>query len=277
VTAAAILDQPSSLKAVSAGYDRVKITWSKVAGADSYRVYRKTAGSGWTRVKDVETLTLTDTGLTTGTEYIYTVRACTGSVISSYDTRGVTAVPLPSRPENLAAVSVDYDSIQVSWSKSYGAAAYAVYRKASGETSWTRVKNVTGTSYTDTGLTAGTSYVYTVRAYRNSAYSSYDTKGVTAVPVLPQPVLGTATASTGYVTVRWKKVASATGYRVFRKTSGGRWTALTTISKNSTVSYADKTAKSGTTYYYTVRAYRTQENTTLWSTYSTSGVKATAK
>lgn len=38
--------------------------------------------------------------------------------------------------------------------------------------------------------------------------------------------------------------------------SNGKWGRLKTISKNSTLSYADKAVKKGKTYYYRVYAYK---------------------
>ncbi|MCD7753053.1 MAG: fibronectin type III domain-containing protein, partial [Clostridiales bacterium] len=64
-----------------------------------------------------------------------------------------------------------------------------------------------------------------------------------------------ANAATG-VKVSWGKVTGASGYYVYRKTSGGTFSKIATVTSGSTVSYTDKTAKSGTTYYYTVRAYK---------------------
>jgi fibronectin type 3 domain-containing protein len=80
------------------------------------------------------------------------------------------------------------------------------------------------------------------------------------------PTVSVANASAG-VTVKWTKSAGATGYYVYRKTTDG-WTKVATIKGNSTVSYTDKTAKSGTTYKYTVRAY----SGSTQSYYNTAGV-----
>ena len=69
------------------------------------------------------------------------------------------------------------------------------------------------------------------------------------------PKLVSAELSGTNIVVKWKKVKNAEGYRVYRKTAGGKWSKIKTITKNSTVSYTDKKCKNGTVYYYTVRAY----------------------
>ncbi|MBR3555904.1 MAG: immunoglobulin domain-containing protein [Oscillospiraceae bacterium] len=73
--------------------------------------------------------------------------------------------------------------ITVKWNTVASATKYAVYRKAAGAASWTRLTNTaTGTSYTDksTDLKAGTTYYYTVRAYVGGTWGGYDNAGVGA-------------------------------------------------------------------------------------------------
>ncbi|MCR4737424.1 MAG: fibronectin type III domain-containing protein, partial [Bacteroidales bacterium] len=65
----------------------------------------------------------------------------------------------------LTSATASAGQITVKWNAFPGASKYAVYRKAAGESSWTRLTNtVTGTSYTDKSadLKAGTTYYYTV-------------------------------------------------------------------------------------------------------------------
>ena len=56
----------------------------------------------------------------------------------------------------------------------------------------------------------------------------------------------------GGVKISWNKVAGAKGYYVYRKTGSGSYSR---IAATTALSYVDKTAKSGTTYTYAVRAY----------------------
>lgn len=56
--------------------------------------------------------------------------------------------------------------------------------------------------------------------------------------------------------IEWKKVSGATGYEIYRSTSKySGYKKVATIKKGSTVSYTDKSVKSGKTYYYKVRPY----------------------
>ena len=65
------------------------------------------------------------------------------------------------------------------------------------------------------------------------------------------PVLKAASNTTAGINVSWNKVDGAQKYYVYRKTSGTSWSRIAEV---TSISYVDKTAKSGSTYTYTVRA-----------------------
>lgn len=68
----------------------VKVAWKKVAGASKYRVYRKTAGGRWKKVKDTKkTSWINKAGLKKKKTYYYTVRAIKGADMSAYNAKGV--------------------------------------------------------------------------------------------------------------------------------------------------------------------------------------------
>jgi chitodextrinase len=83
----------------------------------------------------------------------------------------------PSTPSNLAVTGTTASSASLSWSPStdnVGVAGYRVYRNGS------QVGTTTGTSYTDSGLSASTQYTYTVAAYDAAGNVSGQSGGVTA-------------------------------------------------------------------------------------------------
>ena len=84
------LSVPTLSKAVS-GSRGIQVTWGKVAGADSYQVYRKTSGSGWTLLGTVSGISYTDKSVSSRTAYTYTVRACRDNYLSDYDRTGLSA------------------------------------------------------------------------------------------------------------------------------------------------------------------------------------------
>ena len=177
-----------SAKADSAG---ILVTWQKATGAHSYQVYRKTAGTGWKCVaKNIHDTEWKDIDAAKGTKYIYTVRAVAddGTTRGGYDAAGKTAAVTkdPITPANvtLGKAVAGKNGITVTWSYAADARTYRVYRKAAGETKWTIMdKNAIGKSWTDTNVTKGTTYTYTVRGVNaNGKLSpSHDKTGVSAV------------------------------------------------------------------------------------------------
>ncbi|MCC8182242.1 MAG: Ig-like domain-containing protein [Clostridiales bacterium] len=158
----------------------ITVKWNAVSGADSYRVYRKVSGSGWSQIGTSTSTSYTDTTAASGTTYIYTVRAVSGSALSGYDSTGITCIRL-STP-SLTSATATSSGITVKWGAVTGAKGYRVYRKVSGS-GWSRIANISSgstVSYTDTTGTAGTTYYYTVRAVNGSTLSGYNGSGVSA-------------------------------------------------------------------------------------------------
>jgi hypothetical protein len=230
----------------------VKVTWNAVSGAAQYRVFRKVSGGGWERLGVTSSTSFTDTTAKSGTAYTYTVRCLSADgndYTSGYNSKGksVTYVAAPT----LTGVSNTTSGVKVTWSAVSGAAQYRVFRKVSGG-GWERLGVTSSTSYTDTTAKSGTAYTYTVRclsADGKSYTSSYDSKGKSIAYVAAPTLTGVSNTTSG-VKVTWSAVNGAAQYRVFRKVSGGSWERL---GVTSSTSFTDTTAKSGTTYIYTVR------------------------
>lgn len=232
----------------------IKVVWGKVTGAKGYYIYRKTSNTDWKRLGEVSGTSFTDKTVKSGTTYYYTVRAYSGSSVSSYVKKGISvkclATPVLSSATNATS------GVTVNWGKVTGAGGYYVYRKTA-SSGWSKIATVSSgstVSYKDTTAQAGVTYTYTVRAYSGSTASYFDEGGVT-VKRLTTPSLTSATRSSSGITVKWSKVTGASGYYIYRKTANSGWAKVGTVKSGSTVSYKDTTAKSGTTYYYTVKAY----------------------
>lgn len=78
-----------------------------------------------------------------------------------------------------------------------------------------------------------------------------------------------AKAGKRYVKLSWTALQSnVTGYRVYRKVKGGKYTKVKTLSKADAASWTNKGLKKGKTYYYKVRAYKSITSGELWGTFS---------
>ena len=262
VSATPIPSVPTGLKAVSAGYNSAKVTWTAVAGASGYEVYRKLWSSGTFALVSTQSGTsLTNTGLSTNKTYYYKVRAyrLVGTTkVYSKDSAIVSATPIPSTPTGLKAVSTGYNSAKVTWTAVPGASGYEVYRKLWSSGVLSLVSTQTATSFSNSGLATNKTYYYKVRAYRlvgTTKVYSKDSVFVSVTPV-PSAPTGLKVVSGGSKTVKvtWIAVAGASGYEVWRKLwSSGTYAIVSTqtaTSINNTGLAINKT------YYYKVRAYR---------------------
>lgn len=178
---------PTGLQA-TAGNAQVSLSWSASTGATSYSVKRSTTNGGpYTQIATPSGTSYTDTGLTNGTTYYYVV-AAVNSAGSSANSSQASATPtapvnVPSVPTGLTATPGNAQ-VSLSWTASSGATSYNVKRSTTSGGPYTTIASPSTTSYTDTGLTNGTTYYYVVAAV-NSAGSSANSSQVSATPSAP--------------------------------------------------------------------------------------------
>ena len=263
------LATPKISKAESV-YGGVKLTWSKVKGAEKYRVYYK-GSKGWTRMVDTTSTSYIDKDVSSGKNYTYTVRCINSSATkftSGYNGKG-KSIKYIAAPEISKLESVN-GGVKISWNKSNGAEKYRIYYK--GSKGWTRMVDTTSTSYIDKDVSSGKNYTYTVRCINSSATkftSGYDSKGK-SVKYISAPKITKAESVDGGVKISWNKVNGAEKYRVYYKSRKG-WTRM--VDTTST-SYIDKDVSSGKTYTYTVRCINSSANK-FTSGYDSKGVTVT--
>lgn len=256
------------LKSVTNTSNSVYFTWEGVKGATSYIIFRRTGNGSWTELtRNVKTTSYYDKTVKAGTSYKYSVKAISPSnAISDYYTAGLS-IKFLTAPK-LTSVSNTTTGAKISWGKVTGAGNYEVYRKT-GSGGWVKLATVgsSTSSYTDKTAKSGTTYKYTVKAKSGSSLSTYNTSGLSLL-FLSTPKLKSVSSSKTGITFKWNKVTKATGYYVLRKTGSGGWKQIANVKGNSKISYLDKSAKKGTTYKYTVKAYSGK----TVSAYNTSGL-----
>jgi uncharacterized protein YjdB len=263
------LATPKISKAESV-YGGVKLTWSKVKGAEKYRVYYK-GSKGWTRMVDTTSTSYIDKDVSSGKNYTYTVRCINSSATkftSGYNGKG-KSIKYVAAPEISKVESVN-GGVKISWNKPNGAEKYRIYYK--GSKGWTRLADTTSTSYTDSKVSSGKTYTYTVRCISADAKrftSGYNGKGK-SIKYVAAPKISKTEATYNSVKISWGKVNGAEKYRVYYKSRKG-WTRM--VDTTST-SYIDKDVSSGKTYTYTVRCINSSANK-FTSGYDSKGVTVT--
>jgi len=247
----------ANIVSASAANGKVVLTWTGDANAVKYRVMRQAEGeTKFTALAKVSGTTYTDKNVEGGKTYKYTIRCMDGSnaYIGVYDKTGTSVTVENIISTTITNISCSDQGVVIKWNAADGVAKYRVMRKAEGESSYTALAKVTGTTYTDTNVENGKTYTYTIRCMdATGAYvGTYDAAGKTiaASGVIYAPVFSVENADKGIV-ISWNAVDGAAKYRVMRKAEGE--TKFTALAKITGTTYTDKTAEAGKTYTYTVR------------------------
>lgn len=237
--------------------DKISVTlfWEQTDDAERYEIYRKTDATDFEKIAEIgvdEEPVYSDLTVFNGETYTYAVVAVKDNLRSSFDkTKEIKFVSLDA-PELLSA-RMTRKGVYVEWNTVSDAEGYILYRKTE-NTDWEEIADFKGSveSFEDTTCQSGEIYSYTVKAYSGEIESSCDYDGVSAM-FLSIPKLKTASNATKGIKITWEKVKGANRYIIGRKTSSTGWVKIAEV--DDVDSYIDKTAKSGTTYTYTVVSY----------------------
>ena len=281
-----------AVTAAATAYNSVTVSWNTYQYAQSYDVYRKTAGGEWTKLGNTTALQYVDQTVAGSTAYSYTIVALSSrwgqSVSSAYDENGA-AVTTPAAPQpdngnttpdngnttpdnnntpavkdytSLNATSAGVSSIKLSWKKVSKASGYVVYRANSANGKYKAIKTIKKgktTSFTDKKRTTGKTYYYKLRPYKTvkNKKQYMDYSSVVSTKAVPGRVKFTKlTAGNQKATLKWKKVSGASGYLLYRSDRrDGGFTCINSVSSRKT-NYTNTKLKKGQTYYYRIRAYR---------------------
>lgn len=265
---------PTNVKAVSAGFNSVRITWSSVKGAVGYQVSRAPSKSGpFKGIGFSSSTSLTNVGLTTNQTYYYKVRAYTLSgktKIYGKFSPIYSAKPVIPTPGGVKAVSAGTTSTKITWASLSGISGYQVSRATDEKGPFKGIGFTSSNSFTNNGLITNQTYYYKVRAYRLSGktkiYGRFSPI-YSAKPELPTPGnVKVVSASTTSAKITWASQSGISGYQISRATEvSGPFKGITFATTNS---YTDKNLKPGSTYFYKVRSYRTISGKKVYGKFS---------
>ena len=282
---------PAALSATALSTTRIDLSWTASTDNVSVSGYRveRCQGTNCTNFAQVGTPSATEfsnTGLQANTNYRFRVRAIDAagnlSAYSAIVTRRTLApdTTRPTAPTGLSATAAGPNRIDLNWTASTDNVSVSGYRvercQGANCTNFAQVATPTATSYSDTGLSASSTYRYRVRASDQagnlSTYSSIATATTPAVsdtspPSAPTGLNATANGS-GRIDLNWTASTdnvSVSGYRVER-CQGANCTNFAQVATPTATSYSDTGLSASSTYRYQVRAVDPSGNLGGYST-----------
>jgi LmbE family N-acetylglucosaminyl deacetylase len=202
---------------------------------------------------------------------ITSVRFQVGSVSGTTENVGLSEIEVfgsvsaptpPAAPSGLAAAAFSSSQINLTWNdNATNESGFNIDRSTNGGSTWTTIATLGANTvaYSNTGLTASTTYTYRVRAFNgaaNSAYTSNASATTPAAPTAPVAASGLTATAASYQQVNLAWVDNAnneTSYRVERSTNGVTYSLVTTLGANAT-SYQNTGLSALTLYFYRVIA-----------------------
>ncbi|MGN1315774.1 MAG: hypothetical protein ACI4VW_01800 [Acutalibacteraceae bacterium] len=235
---------------VSCVGETVTVKWGAVEGAECYKLFKQNTDGNWQVLySGSDEFEYVDTEVSSGNKYTYSLVVERNGEYSSFDTKGVTVYCL-AEPKITSAYSSIDNSVYLKWTAVEGAAKYNIYRESPFE------------EYKFIGTTTKTNFYDTLEKENNYFYSYYveavnsNSVGISGNNTkmclyMKAPELTSVKWNSGNV-VKWKRVAGATSYKIFRRTPSGSYKEIAEV--RDVLSYTDKTAKKDAQYYYTVTA-----------------------
>jgi hypothetical protein len=226
------------------GQGQVTLQWQPPADnggmpVTDYRVQHSTDGINWQPTSGLAVggpaLTYVVTGLTNGTPYYFRVWGVNeaGDGAKAQTTEPLIPRVTPPAPLSLAATPGDRQ-VTLSWvaptppNAGESISGYRVEFSNNGGGTWSSVVQVTGTSYTVTGLTNGVVYTFRVTTETNLGVGNSATTTATplGLPTAPRNLAGTP--APGQVTLQWQPPADNGGapissYKVQYSVNGTTW------------------------------------------------------
>lgn len=262
------LSNEKPILTVSKVANSAKLVWTKVAGADSYKVF-KVINSSDKLLSTVSTTSFSDSDVKLGELYTYKVipekKLINNSSISGNVSDDVSIVMIDELDTTSVVTSKGADkSISVSWNPVKYTTEYSVYRKTDGK-EWKIIGKTQLTLFHDENLSLGVNYQYRIIPYcyslkgpaSDSEITHFINNGTTLklktdhksqkieISIIPSDTLGY--------------------YEIYKRTKNGDWTLL---SKTKDRIVYDTSCLRGVQYEYRVRLCEEVSNGTIYSDYS---------
>jgi len=254
---------PGGLTGVAKSPTQIDLAWTDNSTDETgFRIFRDGTELLPSPKAGANVTTFSDTGLTCGKTYTYTVKAMNADGDSAATSAVTVTTPactvtIPAASSGLTATAKSQTQIDLAWTDNSGnETGFKIFRDGVELLPSPKVvANVT--TFSDTGVTCGTTYTYTVKAVNAAG----DSAGVTATATTPACASGSPTAPGGLtgvaksatqVDLSWTDNSNnETGFRIFR--NGVELTPSPKVGAGVTT-FSDTGVICGTTYTYTVKA-----------------------
>ena len=262
--------QPSFMALTVSGTPEVRFAWDAVSGADGYEIEQYDAGQKKYRpfavVPGGNTLSYKQK-MSYGEDYTFRLRAYaeakTGKLYGSYSAE-VKVKTLPAAVKSFSVQFSNTKQVAIVWKKTTGAEGYKIYRSTKKNGKYTLLKTVKkGSTVKLTGINHkdGKVYYYKIRAYR-TGIDGKQLQGKLSSPVratVAAPKV-TGKAKGSWITLKWKKVARADGYVIYKyNEKTNKYKSVAQVYGQNNTSYAYKLS-AGKSLDFKVRAYEKQKN-----------------
>ena len=270
----AAVSAPTNLKVTEYSDKAAKLSWSKVAGVTGYLVYYSKDNSNFTKLKTINsqsTTSYTVGGLTAGKAYYFALISYTninGKITKSERTSSLkitatssSSVPAPS---NLKVAEYSNSAIKLTWTKASDVTGYYVYRSTDGK-KYSKIKTLKAstTAYTNTSLTAGKKYYYSIASYKNTSIGAVaigpKSSAVNALTISSSKLsypsgFAVKEVATDAIKLVWNKSSNVSGYYIYRSIDNKNFSKIKALPSSST-SYTNIALYLDTTYYYKIASY----------------------
>jgi len=188
---------PSALVATAAGTSQISLKWTDNSNSETgFLIERSTDGISFTQIAAVLTniTGYTDSGLASATTCTYRVRAINAAGNSTYTSvaTATTATPAPTAPaapSSLAATAISESQINLTWTDNSSGTASFIIVRAIGTGGFVQLATVPAglNTYSDTSLSPGTKYTYSVEATGPGGQSDFSNASTATTPGATPP------------------------------------------------------------------------------------------
>ena len=233
---------------------QISLQWWSVPNATTYYV-DELINSNWQPIATLgsSATSYTVTGLQPNTSYMLNVAAGNSTGVTWGTAQSVTTavIPAPAFPQWTIS-DVETTQVTLQWPSVSNATTYFVYEWTG--TSWQTLTTLgsSATSYTITGLSPNTSYLFNMAAGNSTGTTWGSAAPVTTLSPLAAPQWTFSDVETTQLTLQWPSVSHASNYYV-DELIGTSWQTIATLGSSAT-SYTITGLSTNTSYSFNMAA-----------------------